>query len=358
MSEMRAKFKINPALSIVAGLLGLTVALSLSGCNGANSADDNSSFSDSPEPPGLNESRVGLQINSATTAPDVNGYYSEDTEITVGVTAPASPSSEVLCSTTLSHKALGIDTGFEEGDTLEGCKEQRFNFDKGPGTYRLKLKVTDMSNKVVEDQKFVIVKPSELREKAYLKADFEFTVTDSLFGVFLDAGVSSQGSGGEIETFKWDVFLKEHDGDSDAPVKTVTTNALTTSVTVDRGGIYVSRLTITDVSGQSAVTEKMFKVGGTGEALIADFAVSIPAAAPVNIGVDASASVILGGVDHYEWELLAIGDDVDSTAAYKLSTESPTTVLPIVYSGIYLIRLTVIDQSGNEHENTRVITVL
>lgn len=310
-----------------------------------------------------------VEIVGASTTPDSNGYYFDDTTLTVNNEASGSLGSDVTCSIEFAHNT-GTSSVFEVLQTTPGCGFKTFNLYNGTGTYRVKLTATDGNEEVAEDQKYVIAIPTELADSVYLVADFDVTVsTDqgSLFDVELNAEKSKEGEGGDIEDdgFQWEVFLKEDDDLTDISVEPFVKQGVKTTVNVDRDGIYVARLTLTDKSGKTATTEKMFIVSGTGDALIADFSVSIPSGgAPVNILVDASTSIIDDprGIDHYEWELTAVGDDSNvngevRTVLYQLETESPTTVLPIAYSGNYFIRLTVIDASGNEHEITRVVTV-
>jgi|GEM_PF-4184923 len=309
-----------------------------------------------------------VEIIGATTDPDTNGYYFDDTTVTVRTIASGASGADVNCLVSLDHYDKATEE-FEAVDNIQGsCSlTTDFNLTEETGTYRVRLVVSDRESgeQVAEDQKFLIAIPTELANSLYLNAEFDFTVSeeeDSLFQVLLDANNSAEGEGGDITNFSWEVFLKEEDSLNDNAVKIVTGQGRQTNVVVDRDGIYVARLTLTDESGETATTEKMFIVSGTGDTLIADFSVSIPSGAPVNILVDASASTIEAGIDHYEWELTAVGDDSgvngeDRTVLYQLETESPTTVLPVAYSGIYFIRLTVIDASANEHEITRVITV-
>ena len=298
-----------------------------------------------------------VEIMAASTDPDNNGYYFDDTTLTVNASASGSSGSDVICSVEFSINS-GTASDFTVLQTVSGCGVKDFNLYNGTGTYRVRLTATDSNAEVAEDQKYVIAIPTELANSVYLNAEFEFTVsTDpaSLFDVFLDATSSNEGEGGDITNVRWDVFLKEDDEITETPVEIVDNNSLTTTVTVDRDGIYVAKLTLTDESEQTAITEKMFIVGGTGDELIADFSVTIPDVAPVNIEVDASASSIVAGIDHYEWEVRSFLDE--GVLIYKLSTESATTVLPIAIAGNYFIRLTVIDVDGNEHEITRVVTV-
>ncbi|MBN2865804.1 MAG: hypothetical protein JXK16_07330 [Thiotrichales bacterium] len=299
-----------------------------------------------------------VRIISASTTPDANGYYVENTVITSDLLAIGSQRSTVTCEVTLDYQSNDDGAVFTNRDTVNSCDVQDFNLDNGPGIYRVKLVVTDGNDLIAEDQKFVIATSTDLLDRAYLTADFTFNVApvaDSLFDVEFNGRFSSESDTGDaITEFKWEVFVKNDD--TETPYKTIIGLNPKPTVTVDRDGIYVTRLTITDELEQTAVTEKMFKVGGTGQTLIADFSVTIPSGAPVNIQVDASASTIGAGVDHYEWELISAGD-TNETVFYQLDTESPTTVLPVAYSGIYYIRLTVIDVDGNEHEITRVVTI-
>jgi len=298
-----------------------------------------------------------VTVLDASIAPDSNGYYVEGAIITVNTNAAGSSGSEYTCSTTLDHNNDASEE-FANLDTLLGCGVKDFSLSNGYGTYQVKLVVTDDNSKVAEDQKYVIAIPQALADSIYLNAEFDFTVStdpESLFDVYLDATTSSEGTGGNIVTYQWDVYLKEEDETTETQVETLISNSPTTTVTVDRDGIYVAKLTLTDDSEKTAVTEKMFMVSGTGATLIADFSVTIPTNAPVNIEVDAAASIVEAGIDHYEWEVYDM--TADASPIYQLTVESEATVLPIVTSGNYLIRLTVMDVDGNEHEITRIITV-
>jgi len=302
--------------------------------------------------------RAVINVIDASQAPDSNGYYFENTTIVTDIEAIGSQRSDTTCIITLAHKGAAA-TEFTTIDTVNDCATTSLNLSNGVGTYQAKLVVTDGNSKVAEDQKFVIAIPTTLADTVYLNADFEATVSTedgSLFDVFLDATSSAEGTGGDIATYSWEVFLKEEDEVTETAVETVPDVASpTTNVVVDRDGIYVARLTIVDASEAQAITEKMFIVSGSGETLVADFTVTIPANAPVNIEVDASASTIDAGVDHYEWEVYDITAEAD--IVYQLTVESATTVLPIATTGTYNVRLTIIDVDGNEHEITRIISV-
>ncbi|MEA3406085.1 MAG: hypothetical protein U9R28_10175 [Pseudomonadota bacterium] len=315
-------------------------------------ADDGSDIYQESDPMAL------VEVIGSSKEPNSSGYYFEDTTVTVSTEAAGSLGSDITCSIDLGYND-GTAAEFTVLQTVTGCGVKDFNLYSGVGTYQMKLTATDTNTKVAEDQKFVITIPTELADTVYLNADFETTVsTDdgSLFDVFLDARSSSEGTGGDIATYSWEVFLKEEDEITETAVETVSDVASpTTTVVVDRDGVYVARLTIVDASEAKAITEKMFMVSGTGATLIADFTVTIPANAPVNIEVDASASTVDAGIDHYEWEVFSTMGD--STPTYQLTVESATTVLPIAVTGTYLVRLTVIDIDGNEHEITRIISV-
>ncbi len=301
--------------------------------------------------------RATISIISASTSPDSNGYYFENTTLVTDIEAIGSQRSDVTCVITLAHKGTGA-TEFTTIDTVNDCETTSLNLSNGVGTYQAKLVVTDGNSKVAEDQKYVIAIPEVLANTVYLNAEFAFTVStdpDSLYDVFLDARTSSEGTGGDIAKYTWEVFLKQEDEETElTDQRVVEVQSPTTTVTVNQDGIYVAKLTIEDAAENKAITEKMFKVGGTGDQLIADFSVTVPSASPVNIQVDASSSTIGGTVEHYEWEVM---QNSTTSVEYQIQTHSPTTVLPITTAGDYLIRLTVIDTSGNEYQITRIVSV-
>ncbi len=332
--------------------LSLASAVLLSGCNMANSADGGST----PQTD-LTEPSAAVSILSAVPVADDDGYYVERSTLSVSASAVGSLGSSVTCSTSLDHKSA-IATEFTTLETLGGCGTKSFNLYNGAGVYRIKLTATDANSMVAEDQKFVIAVPTAIADTPYLSADFAFTTSSdvaNLFDVYLDATSSTKGETGDIATYTWQVRLKQDDGDETLVSTVGPMGSPVTTVTVNQDGIYVVRLTVVDTSDQVASTEKMFSVD-TANTLIADFSATIPAAAPVNISVDASSSTVSAGVDHYVWEVSTIGAATDSVI-YRLTVESATTVLPIVSAGNYLITLKVIDTLGNEHQISRVITV-
>lgn len=328
----------------------------LSGCNMANSDSGVSSSSSASVP------SASVTLTSASTEPDEQGYYAENTTFTVNATASGSLGSTVSCAVELAYKS-GASSDFNTLQTLNGCGAQTFNLYSGAGVYRFKLTATDANSLVAEDQKFVIAVPLAIGDEPYLSADFDFTVStdpESLFDVALDATPSTKGEGGDIATYTWQVRLKEDDEDESWASTLGPYNSPTTNITVNRDGIYVVRLTLVDQSEQTAMAEKMVVVGSS-QTLIADFSVSVSGAAPVNVDVDASSSIISAGVDHYVWEVYdaatTAAEDTESLPIYRLTVESATAALPIISAGTYLIRLKIIDSIGNEHEISRVVSV-
>ncbi|MDG6772762.1 hypothetical protein QCB45_00265 [Thiomicrorhabdus sp. ZW0627] len=324
----------------------------LSGCNMANSADGGSDSSSN-----LAEPTAAVSVVSSTPEANSSGYYNERSTLTVNASAVGSLGSSVTCSISFDYKSA-VATDFSNLQTVSGCGAKDFNLYSGAGVYRVKLTATDANSKVAEDQKFVIAIPTAISDTPYLSANFNFTTsTDlaNLFDVYLDATSSTKGETGDIVSYTWQIRLKQDDG-NESLVSTVGPNiSPVTTVTVNQDGIYVVRLTVVDAGSQTATTEKMFSVD-TANTLVADFSATISGTAPVNIGVDASSSTVAAGVNHYVWEVSTVGAETDAVI-YRLTVESATTVLPITSAGTYLITLKVIDNLGNEHQISRVVTV-
>ncbi|MDG6778213.1 hypothetical protein QCB44_05795 [Thiomicrorhabdus sp. zzn3] len=327
-------------------------AVLLSGCNMANSDGGVS-----PDSGDSSAASASVTLTSATSTPDALGYYSENTILTYNASATGSMGSSITCSTSLSFNDSVVDTSL-------GCGEDQFILSNGAGVYRIKLTATDANSMVAEDQKFVIVKPSE----TYLIADFDYARSvdpATPYDLELDATPSTLALS-NIDTYTWQVRLKQDDENTNW-TDTIQMHTPMTSITLNNDGIYVVRLTLVDDAEKTAMVEKTI-VMSSEQALEADFSVTVSGAAPVNIGVDASSSTVAAGVDHYVWEVYDTATattaetdaETDSTAPqpiYRLTVESATTVLPIVTAGTYLIRLKVIDATGNEHELTRVVNV-
>ncbi len=329
-------------------LLTVLFSVVLSGCNLANSADDGSE----------KNATANISIQSSIPIANTSGYYQEKSIVVVNATGSGSKSSLVTCVTTISQKANSV-IDYTVVDVITGCGNKEVALVNGAGAYKIKLVVTDGNSKTAESQKFAIVLPTTIGSDVFLSANFTATPStssESTFDIALDATSSTKGETGDISTYTWQIRKKENDATSTLVSTVGPVNSPLTSVVVQSDGIYVVKLTIVDNGSKTASTTKTFTVSTGGDLLIADFSITIPAGgAPINIQVDASTSTVTN-IDHYAWDLYA--SDALTASIYHVETESVQANIPIVGSGIYLIRLRVIDTIGNEHEMTRTFQIL
>ncbi|HBQ44539.1 MAG TPA: hypothetical protein DD716_02660 [Thiomicrospira sp.] len=333
--------------------LSILVVLSslLASCNLANSAD-----SDSPSA-SATAKKPSATISIQSSIPDANadGYYQERSKVIIQASATGSFGSAVTCVITVSHKANTAT--YTEVDILNDCGTRNIAFDSGAGVYKIKLVATDANSLVAEAQTFAIVVPNTIGSGSNLTANFTATPSDtpaSTFDIALDATSSTKGETGDIDTYTWQVRKKENDSVGTLVSTVGPLNSPTTSIVVQSDGIYVVKLTIVDTGAKTTSTEKTFTVGDNGSLLSADFTVTATSPAPVNVQVDASTSSV-NNIEHYAWDLFSAEDL--TVSLYHVETEIVTANLPITASGIYHIRLRVIDATGNEHETTRLLQV-
>jgi len=328
----------------------LTVLLSvvLSGCNLANSAGDDTK----------RNATANVSIQSSMPAANASGYYQEKSIVIVNATGSGSKNSLVTCETTISKKANSV-IDYAVVDVITGCGNKEVAFVNGAGAYKIKLVVTDGNSKTAESQTFAIVLPTTIGSDVFLSANFTAipsTSSETTFDIALDATSSTKGETGDISTYTWQIRKKENDATTTLVSTVGPVNSPVTNIVVQSDGIYVVKLTIVDNGSKTASTTKTFTVSTGGDLLVADFSITIPAGvAPINVQVDSSTSTV-ANIDHYAWDLYA--SDTSDTVIYHVETESTQANIPIVATGIYLIRLRVIDSIGNEHETTRTFQIL
>ena len=320
----------------------------LYGCNLANSANDDKS---------KKNASASISIQSSSPVVNANGYYQEKSTVVINATGEGSKGSAITCVVTVSQKANSV-TEYTDVDVINGCGNQTLGLLNGAGGYKIKLVVTDSNSKTAEAQTFAIVLPNNISDDTFLSANFTATpsvAAGSAFDIALDATSSTKGEAGDISTYTWQIRKKENDFVTNLVSVIGPINSPVTNVVVQSDGIYVVKLAIVDNGAKTASTVKTFTVSTGGGLLVADFSITIPAGAvPLNIQVDGSTSTVTN-VDHYAWDLFA--SDALTTSIYHVESESAIANIPIVAAGIYLIRLRVIDATGNEHEVTRTFSV-
>lgn len=324
------------------------ITLFLPSCNLANSADeDNLSKNASAK----------LTVQSAIPSANAEGYYQENSLLTLNASGRGSLDSAITCVITVQKK-LDSTTSYTDVNVINGCGEQAMDVDNGAGVYRIKLLVTDGNSKTAEARTTLIVEPSSISSEPYLSANFT-AIPSSLVGhgfdVALDATSSTKGVSGDIATYTWQVRKKENDATTNLISTVGPMNSPVTNVVVPSDGIYVVQLDIVDDGAKTASTAKTFSVRTGADTLVADFSLTIPAGqVPINITADSSSSTVTN-IDNYAWDVFLYTDL--ATSLYHVETESTSVNLPIGEVGIYIIRLRVIDSIGNEHEVSRTFQV-
>lgn len=346
----------NLQVKFIIHLLSIILVLSVfAGCNLGSSTSQKQVSTPLSAP----QVRISsIQTNRSLT---VRGEYHERDLITVGLVAQGSQFSGVSCNVSLQHLVDGsyVDT---PDSPIASCSDIRFILAPGAGVYRLYAKITDGNSKTAETQQFLIVVPQSVSERPYLQASFTQKVSkneNNAYEVQLDATNSTVGETGDIVSYVWQYRLKQNPANT---AVTMTENGPKTTVVVQKDGIYVVKLTITDAGGRVSTMTKQFDVGIANSGLEVKFtttpstanSTSGVGAAPVNLTVT-STSIVSAGVDHYIWQVYK--SDALDTVIYELQTETKETTLPLIDPGTYLIKLIIIDKTGNEHDYSRLVTV-
>jgi len=323
----------------------------LAGCNLGSSTSEKQVSSLLAEP----MVRISaIQSNNALTA---RGEYHDRDEITVTLEAKGSLNSSVTCSVSLQYLSSGSYTDDPSGP-VAACNDIHLALSSGAGVYRLLAKVTDGNSKTAESRRFLIATSQSITDRPYLQASFTPTVSTNISNAYeiqLDATGSTAGETGDIVSYTWQIRLKQNN--SGTTVDTFTEYGPKTSVVLNNDGIYVVKLTVTDAGGKTSSMTKQFSVG-LNSSVVVTFTFSTTSAsptAPLNLNVDESGSTISAGVDHYIWQVYK--SDALDAVIYEIQTESATTTLPLIDPGTYLIKLKVIDKTGNEHDYSQLVSV-
>ena len=331
----------------------------LLGCN-LSSSETEIQVSNPPLKPSVKISNIRSSGGLTT-----NGEYYERDSIEIALEVLGSQYSSVACEVFL-QKLSSEGYVNTPNSPMASCQNLVFNFDSGTGLYRLLAKVTDANSKTAETQRFLLVVPKSISDQPYLQAIFNHTTSslvENAFEVLLDATPSKIGETGDIVSYTWQYRLKQ---DPETSTITLKESGPITSVVFQSDGIYVVKLTVTDAGGKTASMTQQFGVG-LNQPISLSFtfsngtSVAVPgttAGAPTafNLQVDASGSVIAAGVDHYIWQVYK--SDALDDMIYEIQTETPTTTLPLIDAGVtYLIKLRVIDQTGNEHAYSQLVSI-
>lgn len=334
----------------VIGLIVLWGSL-LAGCNLGSSTSEKQISTPLLEPRvRISSIKPTEQAKPLTT----EGYYHINDEILVTLETAGSQNSDVTCSVSLQYLSSGSFVDSPSG-SIAACNTIYFSLTTDAKVYRVLAKVTDANSKTSQTQRFLILSQDDI---PYLMADFTPTIvsTSSSYAIKLDATSSKVGETGSIVSYVWQMSLKQDDS-STALVQTLTENGPVTSVAVNSDGIYVVKLTVTDAGGKASSMTKLFSVGIPGDDLEVSFVTtSVNPSAPLNLAVDASGSNVTAGVKHYIWQVYN-SEDLTVKLYDDVVTESAVTTLPIITAGTYVIKLKIIDISGNEHEYSRVVQV-
>ncbi len=176
-------------------------------------------------------------------------------------------------------------------------------------------------------------------------ADFTATPTSGkvpLLGVAFDA-TRSNDTDGVISSYAWDF------GDGDAGTGRTTTHDYMTD------GAFTVSLVVTDEDGDDSQNSSTATITvNPNEPPVADFTVApdTPQPSPAAFTFDASASTDPDGqVDQYDWDF---GDSQTGTGSATNHTFTNNSIVP----AIFIVTLTVTDDSGFTGDTTQNVTVL
>lgn len=214
---------------------------------------------------------------------------------------------------------------------------------KTPGTYEVKLKVTDEDGKTGEVEKIITVEAAKGTPKAKIKTTPELKKGDlslngeSPFEITFDA-TSSTDPDNNIVDYKWDF---ESDGKYDAFGKTVTQ-------IFSKEGTYTVTLTVVDADNLSSDATIGVKVQNQGITAVLK-ADPIQGTVPLTVDFDATGSSFQGGtITSFQWDF---GDGTapklgDAQISHKYSA-----------IGTYTASVTAIGNDNSKSTQELLITV-
>lgn len=248
-------------------------------------------------------------------------------------TAPLLVNMDASASTDSDGDVVSYAWSF--GDGASGSGETTSHTYTSPGSYSLRLTVTDDDGAVNSKVATIVVTGAGNRSPV---AEFVASPTsgNAPLQVALNANQSSDPDG-SIASYSWDF------GNG------VTGSGKNTSHTYLTAGSFTLTLTVTDNGGAVATKSTTINVNNANNASpVASFsATPVTGTAPLRVALDASASSDPDGtIGSYSWRF---GDGVQGSGR----TTSHTFVAP----GNYTIELTVTDDRGGTATSSRVVQV-
>lgn len=264
---------------------------------------------------------------SAPGAPTVSFTFSP--------TAPVVGQQVFFNGLSSSSPAGIVAFSWDFGDGSTGTGGQTNHAYASPGTFTVRLRVTDANGATAQDDDTITVTAA-----AGPTANITFSPTTPAAGqpVNFSGSGSTSAPGTTITSFAWNFG----DGTSGTGV--------TTSHTFAAPGTYVVRLVVTDSNGRTGTTtQNVTATAVSAPTASFTFSPTSPAVGQtVNFNGSASTSAPGTTITTYAWDF---GD------GSTVSGASATTSHPYSAGGTYVVRLTVTDSAGRTGTSTQNVTV-
>ncbi|HVY74662.1 MAG TPA: PKD domain-containing protein, partial [Puia sp.] len=275
--------------------------------------------------PPIANAGAGFSITLPTSSATLNGSASKDPDGSIAAyawTQSSGPSTAAIASPSSAST------------TVSGLKQ---------GVYIFQLQVTDNSGATATDTVTVTVNAAA-NQSPVANAGTSKTITLPTNTVNLDGSLSADPDG-SITGYSW----TQVSGPSTAAFSGASTAKATASNLV--AGVYTFQLTVTD--NQGATAKAQVKITVNNAALpVANAGANQTITLPTNsVTIDGSgSSAPSGSIVSYAW--------TESSGPSTLAlTNTVTNQLKNLVAGVYVISLTITDNSGNKASDSVVITV-
>jgi len=214
------------------------------------------------------------------------------------------------------------------------------------GTYVFELKVTDNLGASASDQMTLVVKPAVTNQAPTANAGADLIITLPQTSVVITG--SGTDTDGSIATYAWSQQSGAATTISDPTKAQITIGGLAE-------GVYVFRLTVTDDKGATGVDDVTITVNPAATnqkptvSVGADLSVTLPQSTVVIKGTAADPD---GSIAVYAWSKTS-----GPTATLENGATSEVTINSLIV-GVYVFRLTVTDNAGEQSFDEVQVTVL